>query len=596
MLRARSNADLLDHPNGDSEKLQLMRVRRWSVFLLVVAAVASGCRDQLAVCESLSCWSPAPAEGGAAGESAEQPDLPLPHDKASGGDLNAELGGGGQRATGGEGGRANEGGRSDFETCAELTQICPAASVCSEGPTGARCSYPPDRAMVAYVGNDIDGGTSLVAVPLSPPLAEPVRLDWSAEAEEGKFVIPWRPQWAPNGQALAFYLTAADFLSDFSQRFYWVDLSQPAPLTPMRIPDIPVHDGFSSTLWSPNSRRFLVQQEAAAFVVDFAEGRASTERVGEEGASLTDLAFCADGSLVYNQDGAAVIAPAEPNQAPTELELSLVSVSPRAHWLLLSDGTTEYVAACAAGATAWSLQPASFPADWSPNDDYLALADGGEEPVVRSVWQLEKGDEPRLVLRLPTSTRDVVWQPAGPRLLYQSWEKDAVGTLHVLDLTAEPLDRALPIAREVIGDDSSFEVSWVAESDKLRWSYVDEDLASHRFLLDLAAEDDAVVAFGARAPDWFSSDGEQTLSVEQLDEGFQVWLSRVSSPTERQPLFPEPLPCFLSVKELLPGATPFLECTEADRATLYAVADDLQSALKISDGTYVDDPVLRPRP
>ncbi|MES1186945.1 MAG: hypothetical protein ABUL60_24235 [Myxococcales bacterium] len=553
----------------------------------MLAAIDAGCRGQLTVCESLSCLPTESAEGGSGGESAGEPDLPVPHDTASGGD--AEPGSGGVGAAGGEGGQPG------LETCAERTQICPAASVCNDRPEGASCSYPPGLGMVAYVGNDIDGGASLVVVPLSPALPEPARLDWSAGAEKGKFVMPWRPSWAPNGQALTFYLTAADFLSDFSQRFYWVDLSLPAPLTPMRIPNIPVTDDFSSTLWSPNSRRLLVQQTAGVFVVDFADGRATTERVGEEGASLTELAFCADGSLVYNQDGLATIAPGL-DQVPIELEQTVVSVAPGGRWLLLSDGTTDFVAACATGATPLSLQPASFGADWSANGDDLVLTDSDSEPVVRSVWHFEMDADPRLVQQVSTSARDVAWQPAGPRLLYQSWQNDAAGTFHVLDLTAEPVDRALPIAPELVGDDNAFEVSWVAQSSKVRWSYFDEDLERHDFLLDLAAEGDPV-PLGSTTPDWFSSDGEQSLSIEQLDEGSQVWLSEVSNPTERQPLFPEPLPCYLLVKDLLPGAAPFLECTDADeRTTLYAVADDLHSALQISDGTYVDDPVLRPRP
>jgi len=147
------------------------------------------------------------------------------------------------------------------------------------------------------------------------------------------------------------------------------------------------------------------------------------------------------------------------------------------------------------------------------------------------------------------------------------------------------------------GDDSGFDLSWVAQSSKVRWSYFDEGAELQELLLDLAADDQPVVALGAKAPDWFSSDGEQALSIEEEAEGSQVWISRVSELADRQALFPAPLPCRLFVKDVLPGAPPLLECTDADdRVTLYAVADDLHSALKISDGTYVDDPVLRPRP
>ncbi|RYZ03524.1 MAG: hypothetical protein EOO73_27710 [Myxococcales bacterium] len=546
------------------------------MLLLVLAAVGAGCRAELTVCESVDCVTTVPGDGGSAGETTGTPDTSQGGEAATGG---AELGGPSVAGAG-------EGEQPVVETCVET---CPPASAC----TGAICSYPPDLRMVAYVGNDINGGPSLVAAPLSP--LEPLRLDWSADAEEGRFSVPWRPLWAPNGQALVFNMTPADIFSEYSERYYWLDLTLAAPLKPMRILDIPVIDDFAETVWSPDSRRLLVRQAAGAFVVDFANHRARTTRVGSAGSTVGGTAFCADGSVAYNEGGKATIAPVDPSQAPTDFEQFYLSVSPGGRWLLLSDGTTDYVAACTPGATAHSLQQRSSSARWSDGGDYLALANGETEPVTQSVWHLENDGTLRPVLEVSSSAAEIRWQRGGVRLLYRAWENDAPGAYRLLDMAGQPSDRALPIPVELIDGQPS--ASWVTQSARVLWGYLDDDSESHYFLYGTGDGTEQVTPLGGAEPAWFSKDGEQMLSVEPEAEGVQVWLSRVGAPAERHALFAEPLPCDLKVVDPLPGAPPLLRCTNADdQDLLYALAVDLHSASQISDGTYAYDAALRPVP
>lgn len=565
----------------------IMRASRHVISVAIAFGPLANCRADLNPCADASCG---PGIGGAgatsAGAESETGDAGASgavHEIAPGGAPN-----GGDSAAG-------AGGEPEPAGCATAALQCPPASSCNDAESAPRCVYPRDLPFVAYVGNDLDGSANVIAVPLQD--GEALRLDWSSEAEADGFNLPWQPEWSPDGQALVFYMTPDDFFSDFSRRYYWVDMTASAPLSPQRLLDIPVNADLAFTAWSPTSKRLLVFQDAGAYVVDFANGAAATSRVGAAGKAVVDPVFCSDGSIAYQQEGSTIIEAAQAGEPATQLELAFVSVSPGRRWLLLSDGESDYVAACAPGATARSLGKKGALFDWSGDESYFASGDGFSEPVTWSLWQLQANGQPKALTPLLGSSWGLSFQPAGRKLLYQAWQDDAPATFRAVDPADTSKERELPIPIDLVTPDQSLELWWIGQSSRVLWSYFNADREYEQYLIDAASDDSEPQSLTGLQPQWFSSDGKQLLSIDSADDGQQLWLIEADDPARRRALFEQRLPCKLELEDGPLGSPPLLNCSGRDDAfTLYALAADLRSAKPLSAGAYADDPAARPLP